>query len=252
VQESAETAATAGQTPGQTARERIEPVARAHEHPGRPAAAHPGRYPRIDLRPDFAVGDGSAAGEPANGADGWSMGDPATTSRAAPPSPYTDGQTASQPAQVSPGWSGTVDAQAAGQSRVSPPFSVLLIEVMGIDRLLHSDQADAVGALVDAVGSSLRVALRPLDMLEQDSPGRWWLLAPAADLSNGRMLAERLAEIVRATVSDRHAPVEVGIGVAASPDHGTGAVELGARAEEELYAARAAGLSVLPGTGSTV
>ncbi len=224
------------------------------QHSDRSPVADPERYPRIDVRRNGAID------VPDEIADAWAIGDPAPLSDPAeqPLSDQAEQAPATAPrARVGPvalpdGWIGALGEPVSGGAAAPTEFAVLLIEVLSAERLLRADIAAEAEALMAAVHGVLRGALRPLDLLEQESAGRWWLLAPGADLAAARQMAERLADTVRATVSDRLAPLEVAIGVAASPDHGTGALELGERAEEELYAARAAGVSVMPSTASAV
>ncbi len=232
-----------------------------------PAAGQSERYPRIELRangssPEHADDDdlwavpptevdaeaevpragAEAAVEREGVAEAPAAGSEAQVPQAgAEPEPAPDRQPHSEP-------------QPRPQPPATPqtPFAVLLIEVLGAERLRQADPSGDAAALFDAVHAALRGALRPLDLLEREAAGRWWLLAPAANVLDGRLLAERLVQIVRTAAWDRHAPLEVVVGVAAAPDHGTGAVELGERAEEELYAARAAGVSVMPATTSAV
>jgi GGDEF domain-containing protein len=68
----------------------------------------------------------------------------------------------------------------------------------------------------------------------------------AADLgaSGARALADRLADAVAAIAPVRGAPLTVSIGVAASPEDGSDVEVLSARADEALYAARAAGVPI--------
>jgi GGDEF domain-containing protein len=216
------------------------------ERAGRSPVADPERYPRIDVRRN------GATDAPDEVADAWAIGDLAPAGDQADQPPAAGPQASAGPVVLPDGWIGALGERASGGAVAPTEFAVLLIEVLSAERLLQADIAGEAEALMTAVHDLLRGALRPLDLLEQESAGRWWLLAPAADLAAARRLAERLAETVRATISDRLAPLEVAIGVAASPDHGTGALELGERAEEELYAARAAGVSVMPSTASAV
>jgi GGDEF domain-containing protein len=221
----------------------------AQQRPGpqradRSPVAAPERYPRIDVRRNRA-NDGTD-----DVADAWAIGDPAPIGDPAEQPAAPGSRASAGPVALPDGWIGALGERASSGAGVPTEFAVLLIEVLSAERLLRADIAGEAETLMAAVRGVLRGALRPLDLLEQESAGRWWLLAPGADLAAARQLAERLAQTVRSTVSDRLAPLEVAIGVAASPDHGTGALELGERAEEELYAARAAGVSVMPATAS--
>jgi GGDEF domain-containing protein len=126
------------------------------------------------------------------------------------------------------------------------PFAVELIEVIGIERLRHSEGAGGLAHLVGEIQSALHSELRPADILTRESEGRYWLVAPHTDGPGALMLAERLIAVVRASVSHRGVPLEVAIGIATCPADGQEAAELAAQADMKLYGARAAGLSVEP------
>jgi GGDEF domain-containing protein len=126
------------------------------------------------------------------------------------------------------------------------PFAVELIEVIGIERLRHSEDAGELQRLAGEIQGALRGELRPLDILTRESEGRYWLVAPGTDGLGATMLAERLIAVVRSSVSHRGVPLEVAIGIATCPADGREAAELAAQADMKLYGARAAGLSMAP------
>lgn len=128
-------------------------------------------------------------------------------------------------------------------------FAVELIEVIGIERLRHSEDPLELQRLAGEVQGALRGELRPVDILTRESEGRYWLVAPATDGPGATMLAERLIATVRSSVSHRGTPLEVAIGIATCPADGQEAAELAAQADVKLYGARAAGLSVQPVDG---
>lgn len=129
------------------------------------------------------------------------------------------------------------------------PFAVELIEVIGIERLRHSEDPGELQRLAGEIQSALRGELRPVDILTRESEGRYWLVAPGTDGPGATMLAERLIAVVRSSVSHRGMPLEVAIGIASCPADGQEAAELAAQADVKLYGARAAGLSVQPSDG---
>lgn len=130
------------------------------------------------------------------------------------------------------------------------PFAVELIEVIGIERLRHSEDPGELQRLAGEIQSALHGELRPVDILTRESEGRYWLVAPGTDGPGATMLAERLIAVVRSSVSHRGMPLEVAIGIATCPADGQEAAELAAQADVKLYGARAAGLSVEPADGS--
>jgi GGDEF domain-containing protein len=91
------------------------------------------------------------------------------------------------------------------------------------------------------IGEAVSGELRPGDVLGREADGRQWIVA----VGDGRDLAERVAAAVAARPPVRDAPLRVSIGVATSPADGTDADALAARADEALFAARAAGVPVV-------
>jgi diguanylate cyclase (GGDEF)-like protein len=103
--------------------------------------------------------------------------------------------------------------------------------------------AGAAAALA-AVEDAVRGELRPGDVLGREQDGRLWVVAADLGASGARALAERLADAVAAVAPVRGAPLTASIGVAASPEDGSDVEALSARADEALYAARAAGVPI--------
>ena len=130
-------------------------------------------------------------------------------------------------------------------------FVVLLIEIVDFERLREAADAAELDELLAAVGRALAEALGPAERLAAEGAARWWLVSRGARAPEGRSLAELLARSVSAAVTHHHVPLRITIGVAASPEDGADAAELAERAEEELFAARAAGLFVLPARAAT-
>jgi GGDEF domain-containing protein len=138
-------------------------------------------------------------------------------------------------------WIGSIGRRLERHELDSSPFAVLLVEIVGIERLRHAEPQDEVSRLTSQVQDALARGLRPADSLTCESPGRYWLLAPQTDQAGAQMLAERTARAVRSSVSHRGTPLEVAVGIAVCPDDGRQASELAAHADVGLYAALAAG-----------
>jgi GGDEF domain-containing protein len=130
------------------------------------------------------------------------------------------------------------------------PFAVLLIEVVGADRLRRAMPVGELDALMRHVQRALVRELRPSDRLGQEGAGRWWLVASETHVTAARLLGERLARGVRASVAHHGVPLEIAVGVASCPEDGSNADELANHAERELYNARAFGLAIAPLRGS--
>jgi GGDEF domain-containing protein len=123
-------------------------------------------------------------------------------------------------------------------------FALLAVEVDDVARLLAADGEAARAALARAQ-DAVQQELRPGDVLGRDADGRMWIVAAELGASGGRALAERLADAVAAAATLRGAPLAISVGIAAAPADGADADALAARAEEALFAARAAGVPVV-------
>lgn len=124
------------------------------------------------------------------------------------------------------------------------PFAVLLVEVVDVAHIERSESPVQVNNLIVQVEHALGRALRAEDTLSRESFGRYWLVAPETNGTGARMLAERLARLVRSSASHRGVPLEVAIGIAVCPEDGTDAPALAARADLGVYSARANGRPV--------
>ena len=136
-------------------------------------------------------------------------------------------------------WEGAVERLAAG----ARPFALLAVEVDDAPRLAAADAQGAAEALA-RVERAVRDELRPGDALGREEDGRLWIVAADLGATGARALAERLADAVAAVPPIRGAALTVSIGLAASPAGGADRDELTARADESLYAARAAGVPI--------
>jgi GGDEF domain-containing protein len=130
------------------------------------------------------------------------------------------------------------------------PFALLVAEIDDAARLVASDPEGGAAALARA-HDAVRGELRPGDVLGREDDGRLWIVAGGLGASGGRALAERLADAVAAAAMPRGAPLTVSIGLAAAPAEGSDADALAARADEALFAARAAGVPVVYDVGGT-
>jgi GGDEF domain-containing protein len=129
-------------------------------------------------------------------------------------------------------WRGAIErCVAAGR-----PFALLAIEADDVARLTAAD-ADGAGAALAAVEAAVNGELGRGDVLGREADGRLWVVVAG----DGRAFAERVAAAVAAGPPVHGAPLTVSIGIASSPADGTDADALAARADEALFAARAAG-----------
>jgi len=143
-------------------------------------------------------------------------------------------------------WVGAIGRRLERYERDGLGFAVLLVELVDVERLRHSELPGEMSRLTGLVEGALAGELGPADSLARESPGRYWLLASETDARGARLLAERLADAVRNAPSHRGAPLEVAAGVAVCPADGTQAAALAAHADIGLYAARASGRPLAP------
>jgi GGDEF domain-containing protein len=136
-------------------------------------------------------------------------------------------------------WRGALERHlAAGR-----PFALVAIEPDDAARLAAADPQGTAAALA-RLEDGVRGELRPGDILGREHDGRLWVVAAGLGAPGARAMGERLADAVAAVAPLRGAPLTVSIGIAASPADGTDAEVLTARADEALYAARAAGVPI--------
>jgi GGDEF domain-containing protein len=141
-------------------------------------------------------------------------------------------------------WISSVGRMLARHSHDHLPFAVLLVEMVDVAHLERSETPHDLHGIVAQVESALGRGMRDSDELSRETLGRYWLLAPDTNGTGARMLAERLARLVRGSATHRGVPMEVAIGIAVCPQDGTEAPTLAARADLGVYAARATGRSI--------
>jgi GGDEF domain-containing protein len=141
-------------------------------------------------------------------------------------------------------WVSSVGRLLARHAQDGLPFAVLLVEIVDVARLERSETPHDLHGLVAQVESALGRGMRATDELSRETRGRYWLVAPETNGTGARMLAERLARLVRGSATHRGVALEVAIGIAVCPDDGTEAPALAARADLGVYSARATGRSI--------
>ena len=141
-------------------------------------------------------------------------------------------------------WVSSVGRLLARHAEDGLPFAVLLVEIVDVAQLERSETPHDLHGIVANVEAALGQGMRASDHLSRETLGRYWLVAPETNGTGARMLAERLARLVRTSASHRGVPMEVAIGIAVCPDDGTEAPALAARADLGVYSARATGRSI--------
>jgi len=141
-------------------------------------------------------------------------------------------------------WISSVGRMLARHSEDHLPFAVLLIEIVDVAHLERSETSHDLHGIVAQVESALGRGMRASDELSRETLGRYWLLTPDTNGTGARMLAERLARLVRSSATHRGVPMEVAIGISVCPEDGIDAPALAAHADLGVYSARATGRSI--------
>jgi GGDEF domain-containing protein len=141
-------------------------------------------------------------------------------------------------------WLTAIDRRLERHRTDRSPFAVLAVEIDDVERIVASEPGSEVATAVQGVERAISDALRPADMLVRERLGRYWITAPDTDPAGARVLGERIAEATGDTAPLRGAPLTVSIGLASCPQDGENAGQLAARADEGVFAARAAGVRI--------
>lgn len=141
-------------------------------------------------------------------------------------------------------WETAVERLLERHKQDASPFALLSVEVDGLERLQAAQKEGEVDELLEGLERALAAGLRPADQLFRAEPGRYCVTAPDTGPAVGRVLAELLAESASVAGTHSGVPLTVSIGVATCPEDGTDAEAMAARADEAMFAARAAGTPV--------
>jgi GGDEF domain-containing protein len=146
-------------------------------------------------------------------------------------------------ADAGPPWLAAISRRLERRVVDGRPFAVFVVEVDDLDRLLASQTGREVAIALETAERGLTAELAPADLVVRERLGRWWLTSPDRDPAAARDLGTRVAAaIARAQLGS--APLSVSIGVAVCPDDGDALEALAGRADEGMFAARAAGVAL--------
>jgi GGDEF domain-containing protein len=214
-----------------------------------PLAAPPNGVQPVDLPAAPATADPltSLAEELATAPPTGVTGAPATSAYAPP----RDAPTVTRLRQVDtswedavehgPPWLAAISRQLERRQKDGLPFAVFVVEVDDLDRLLAAQTGREVAVALETAERGLTSELAPTDLVVRERLGRWWLTSPDCDARGARDLGTRVsAAIGRALLGG--APLAVSVGLAVCPDEGEAVDALAGRADESMFAARAAGV----------
>ena len=142
--------------------------------------------------------------------------------------------------RASPLWISALRRELADSSRSGRRLGLLLAELDDAERLRLSEREDVAAEAFDSAGRAVRRQVRRADVLAHEKD-RFWLIAPDAGRAGSLALAQRVAAAVESAASLRGAPLTISVGVAIFPGDGIDAEALIDRAEEDMFATRAAG-----------
>jgi GGDEF domain-containing protein len=140
-----------------------------------------------------------------------------------------------------PPWLAAIARRLERREQDGLPFAVFVVEVDDLERLLASQTGREVAFALETAERGLTAELAPADLVVRERLGRWWLTSPDRDPTAARDLGARIATAISAAELGG-APLAVSIGVAVCPSDGESLDELAGRADEGMFAARAAGL----------
>jgi GGDEF domain-containing protein len=147
------------------------------------------------------------------------------------------------PSPEAPLWVSALRRELAEGARAGRRFGLLLAELDDADRLRLSERDEIAAGAFDSAGRAVRRQVRRADVLAHEED-RFWLIAPDAGRAGSLALAGRVAGAVKRAASLRGAPLTVSVGAAIFPEDGIDAETLIDRAEQYMFAARAAGVQL--------
>jgi GGDEF domain-containing protein len=140
-----------------------------------------------------------------------------------------------------PPWLTAIASRLEHREQDGRPFAVYVVEVDDLDRLLAAQTGREVAFALETAERGLTAELEPADLVVRERLGRWWLTSPERDGGGARELGVRVAAAIgRAQVGG--APLTASVGVAVCPVDGESLDALAGRADEGMFAARAAGV----------
>jgi len=140
-----------------------------------------------------------------------------------------------------PPWLAAIARRLERRQQDGLPFAVFVVEVDDLDRLLAAESGREVAIALETAERGLTAQLAPADLIVRERLGRWWLTSPDRDPAGARDLGARVAAAIAAAELGG-APLAASVGVAVCPQDGETIDALAGRADEGMFAARAAGV----------
>jgi GGDEF domain-containing protein len=143
--------------------------------------------------------------------------------------------------EATPPWLAAIARRLERREQDGLPFAVFVVEVDDLERLLSSQTGREVAFALETAERGLTAELAPADLVVRERLGRWWLTSPDRDPAAARDLGSRIASAI-GTAELGGAPLSASVGVAVCPSDGDSLDALAGRADEGMFAARAAGV----------
>ncbi|HEY6761514.1 MAG TPA: diguanylate cyclase [Baekduia sp.] len=142
---------------------------------------------------------------------------------------------------VGPPWLAAIARRLERREQDGRPFAVFVVEIDDLERLLSAQTGREVAIALETAERGLTAELAPADLVIRERLGRWWLTSPDRDTTTARDLGTRVATAI-AHAELGGAPLSASIGLAVCPSDADTLETLAGRADEAMFAARAAGV----------
>jgi GGDEF domain-containing protein len=140
-----------------------------------------------------------------------------------------------------PPWLAAIARRLERREQDGLPFAVFVVEVDDLDRLLAAQTGREVALALETAERGLTAELAPADLIVRERLGRWWLTSPDRDANAARDLGARVATAI-GTAQVGGVALSASVGVSVCPEDGETIEALAGRADEGMFAARAAGV----------
>ena len=148
------------------------------------------------------------------------------------------------PAPESESPDGSLSALLAEHGRTGAPFALAHFEVEGVERISKGYGREAAESMIEAVSGILDGRLTGAQEAFRTGFGQLLAVIPGSDAAGAVEIAAAVSDIVESSQAGRSPRVEIAVGLASCPLHGTVAGDLREAAEVAAWDARAGGRGI--------